>query len=175
MVAASITSVRRAGAPGNAPVVTTMRGMGSSGRRIPAVAASVPAHGPAAFTTTGVEIEPSRVRTPVTAAAVRLDLDHLHAQSHVGAGTASERRVPLRQPGRVRDAVVGAERRTHDVVDRDARRDGRGLVGREELRVDAERSLQLRSRAEVRPVLLVANQEEVPVLHDVERQPVLLA
>ncbi len=46
-----------------------MRGMGSSGRCTPAVAASVPAHGPAAFTTTGAEMDPSPVRTPVTTAS----------------------------------------------------------------------------------------------------------
>ena len=46
-----------------------MRGIGSSGRCIPAVAASVPAHGPAAFTTTGAEMAPSLVRTPVTTAS----------------------------------------------------------------------------------------------------------
>ena len=53
-------------------------------------------------------------------------------------------------------------------------RDAGGLVRREELRVDTERSLQLRPGAEVGPVVLVPHEEEVPVLHDVERQPVLL-
>ena len=105
---------------------------------------------------------------------LRLDLNDLDTQTHVGAGTTSERRVSLREPCRIGDAIVGAEGRTHDVIDRDARRDTHRLVGRQELCVDTERSLQLRSGAEVGPVVLVPHEEQVPILHDVERQPVLL-
>ena len=47
----------------------------------------------------------------------------------VGARTTSERRVPLREPCRIGDPVVRAERRTDDVIDRDARRDAGRLVG----------------------------------------------
>src|SRR2546426_42113 len=59
-----MTSVRRSGAPGNGPVTTTCRGIGSSGRGTPAVSASCPAHRPAALTTTRAAASSPEGRTP---------------------------------------------------------------------------------------------------------------
>ena len=107
--------------------------------------------------------------------AVRLDRDRLHAQAQIGAGTPGERRVALREPRGIRDPVVRAERRADDVVDRDPGRDRRrprsGASNCASTPSDRWSSAPARNSAQS---CSSPHEEEVPVLHDVQRQTVLL-
>ena len=171
---ASITSVRRSGAPRNGPVTRTCRGIGSSGRSTPAVAARTPAHGPAALTTTPASTGPSLVSHPQHSASVGPNALDRDAELDLGARAPREGGVPLGEPGGVGDPVPRAVRRPHQALGRDPRRQRGRLLRREDLGLDPERRVQLVRREEVAPQGLVPHQEQVAVLRDVEGKPVLL-
>ena len=140
---------------------------------MPAVAARTPAHGPAAFTT---RRRRSRPRVGVHAphpAASRPDALDPDAELDLGARTPREGRVPVGEARGVRDPVLRAVRRADQTIDRDPRRELDRLLGRQDLGLDAQRRVQPVGGQEVAPQLLAADQEQVAVLHDVERQPVL--
>ena len=87
--------------------MTTLRGMGSSGRSTPAVAASVAAHGPGGVHHDGGDRTSSRtVRTPATRSRSTITSTTSSPSESSRAGTSRERRVPLRETCRVGDPVV---------------------------------------------------------------------
>ena len=90
---------------GTGAVTSTTRGIGSSGSSTPAVAASRPAHGPAASITVSVSIGPSVVSTRVKRSAVGHDRGRLDAGPQVGPGAAGDRGVAEGQPRRIGDPV----------------------------------------------------------------------
>src|SRR6185436_1603058 len=112
---------------------------------------NTPAHGPAAFTTTALEMSPADVETPETRPA---------AVAISRTSTPSSSTAPVR--------------RAHETLERDPRSEPASCIGLEQLGFDAERTLELVRGHEIAPEVLASDQEEVAVLRHVERDPVLL-
>src|SRR5581483_10362928 len=102
------------------------------------------------------------------------DRPHRHPGLDQGPGPARERRVALGETGWVRDAVVRAKGGAGGALHVDPGHDLERLVRRQQPRVDAEGTLELRRRRERLPRAAVADDEQVAVSRDGEREPVLL-
>ena len=172
VVRASITSATL-GRAGKGPVTRTWRGIGSrrkvhAGRR-----GQDPAHGPAAFTTTPASIAPSRVSTPRTRPpAVRTPSTPTPSSISAPARRARVAYPWVSPDGSAMPSLGRTSRRPAHRCDPGAKLDR--LLGRQDLGLDAQRRVQPVGGQEVAPQLLAADQEQIAVLHDVERQPVLL-
>ena len=167
-----MTSVLRAGAPGNGAVTSTTRGIGSSGSSTPAVAASRPAHGPAA-SIDGLRVDGAVGRLdsgqPVRRGHDRRRLD---AGPQVGPGAARDGGVAKGQPRRIGDPVRRAVHRTGHPVHVQPRDELGGALRPQETDVDAEAPLHLGGRPESGPGRVAPDEEQVAVLDHVQRQPV---
>ena len=109
------------------------------------------------------------------AVAVQLHRSDLDPETDLRARPARRLSVPERQARRVGDPVLGTERCPVHTVERDPRGDRGRLLGREHLHGHPHRALRVDGGEEPVPQIVAPHDEQVAVLDDVERHPVLLA
>ena len=146
------------------------RRSGTTGSSTPAIAATWPAHGPAALTTARVAIGPADVVDAGDAPLGDVDAGEVGAAQH-GDPPAQLRRLHEAHGDAVRigDAVGGAEGGRAHAGGVEPRRHRRRVAGREPLHVEAEPPLQRDAVAEGPFARLARQQEQVAVLPEVDR------